>query len=217
MLVDFNFVINLILFILHFTFLFSITSVTRVYGIIYLIISYILVSIIIFLLGYSFLSIALIIVYAGAISIFFIFLVMLVDTTNTKLYVIKKGFTKIFLLFILPFLCGYIIMVEIFSDGFINSITDIAERGGSDGLITIESPIFTNIKSEIHVALPEVLLESDIKRIGFVMYTWYCLPFLLSGFLLLIAIFGLIAMTNVIPKTEKARQDISIQLLHGNR
>ena len=122
----------------------------------------------------EFLAMTLVIVYVGAIAVLFLFVVMMLNISES---VLKEGFLKYF-----PF--GLILIVIFISELFLVYNSD-----------TIMIP--DNIK--INISEMTNLGFNNTKLLGLYLYTDYFIIFQISGFLLLLAMIGAIvlAQTNL--------------------
>ena len=117
----------------------------------------------------EFLAMTLVIVYVGAIAVLFLFVVMMLNISES---VLKEGFLKYF-----PF--GLILIVIFISELFLVYNSD-----------TIVMP--DNIK--INISEMSNLGFDNTKLLGLYLYTDYFIIFQISGFLLLLAMIGAIVL-----------------------
>jgi len=117
----------------------------------------------------EFLAMTLVIVYVGAIAVLFLFVVMMLNISES---VLKEGFLKYF-----PF--GLILIVIFISELFLVYNSD-----------TIVMP--DNIK--INISEMTNLGFDNTKLLGLYLYTDYFIIFQISGFLLLLAMIGAIVL-----------------------
>jgi len=138
-----------------------------VHSVLFLIFTIINSSIILFLFNAEFLGLIFIIIYVGAIAIFFLFVVMMLNVKIVKL----NFLSFIPLITVLSFI------------GFFNILTLL------DGLFTEYN--FLDITSY------NILIDnlSNIDVIGQSLYNYYISVFLIAGFILLIAMIGAICLT----------------------
>jgi len=132
-----NFAITSILIILITTYFATIFVSDRVTSVIYLIGSYILVTILSILLGFQFIAVTILIVYVGAISIFFLFIVMALSNRGRIIEIQGDAILAFFSLLVIYSNLLYII------DGFFIEISANGLGLGQTGL-----PIFELINKE---------------------------------------------------------------------
>nr|WCH57926.1 NADH dehydrogenase subunit 6 [Hypnea nidifica] len=191
--------LNLFLFSL-FTFLtivssfMVITSKNAVHSVLFLILVFCNTSGLLLLLGSEFLSLMLIIIYVGAIAVLFLFVVMMLNVkinplTISSYSIIPVGFSIFLLLF-------SILSSSIRELDLINSY-------------------YNDIKLITWVL--EATYISNIEIIGNVLYTHYCILFLICGLILLVAMIGVIVLTMHQRRDVKKQQiDIQLSRLPGN-
>lgn len=221
--IQFDTIIEASLIALNSTYFLSIISIVRVYSIIFLIVTFIIVAIIAYLYSFSFIAIILVSIYAGAISISFLFIVMLID--------IKKDepLRDSTLSYFVPMIFNLFFSMLIYK-GFTYLVMDLYEvvldlSNSSDGL---DDPVVADIGTQMYHIYPidpyhhdlmvdRIMCSSDIKRVGLLLYTWYIFSFIGSGLVSLLAILGPISITSTQLKSEKAHEDILIQNLAPSR
>jgi len=117
----------------------------------------------------EFLAMTLVIVYVGAIAVLFLFVVMMLNISES---VLKEGFLKYF-----PF--GLILIVIFISELFLIYNSDT---------IVIPDNIKINISEMTNLGF------DNTKLLGLYLYTDYFIIFQISGFLLLLAMIGAIVL-----------------------
>lgn len=145
---------------------------------------------ILILLGAEFLAFLLLIVYVGAIAVLFLFVVMML---NIKIISSKLNTWPLFILGLLLFLT--------FLNQFSMSVNVNFEQGNNVSYLTY---LWTNW-------LGKNIIQTNTETIGNVLYTNYSFIFLMSGFLLLIAMIGTIVLT-MHQRSDVKKQVIAIQL-----
>jgi len=147
----------------------SVMVITRknpILSAVYLILNFFALAGIYLLLNAQFLSVVQVIVYAGAIMILFLFVIMLINTENEASILTDKKPIKVFAIFIAVLVFSQIAYLIFYSN----------PSGLSHG--TIENSI----------------KAGQIESIGRELYTTYILPFLIAGYLLLVATMGAIIL-----------------------
>lgn len=147
----------------------SVAMVTRpnpVMSAIFLVLNFFALAGLYLLLNAQFIAVVQVIVYAGAIMVLFLFVLMLLNTDSE--YAIMKEKRN------LKFIAIFIAALVFFQIGFI---------------------IFYSAPSELLTKeVAESIQAGKIETIGTELYTTYVLPFLASGFLLLAATIGAIVL-----------------------
>lgn len=162
-----------------------ISSINPIHSVFWLILAFINAAFLLLLLGLEFLPILFCIVYAGAIGIMFLFVVMLL---NIKLVEISENATRY-----LPIgvIIGFIFLYQIYFV-FTSEVTNYV----------------TSWEVYDFSSLVEV---SNIEQMGQVLYTDYFLYFLVSSLVLLVAMIGAIVLCLYHEEGIK-RQDIFSQV-----
>lgn len=166
-------------------------SANPVESVLFLILTFFLSGIILFLFNAEFFGLILIIVYVGAIAVLFLFVVMML---NLKVYesVFTKNFQTTIFIFFLFILVSIILFIYL-------------------------NDIFNNQKLSIDSTNDILLIDNlnNIDVLGQVLYNYYLASFLVAGLILLIALVGSIVLTlrfNRVPN----KQLISRQLARTN-
>lgn len=184
-----NFFFENIIFILLLCFtvissLFAVTNKNTIYSVLYLILSFIYVTILLLFLEADFIALVFILVYVGAISILFLFVVMMLNIKITNS--VKKLFQEfpIGSLFgvILLFEISYIFLMSFQTNNYVFLKAFISAESYLNWLETLENSIY-------------------VETFGLVLYSYFFILLLLAGFILLIAIVGSVSLT--IYKPEK--------------
>jgi NADH-quinone oxidoreductase subunit J len=147
----------------------SVMVITRknpILSAVYLILNFFALAGIYLLLNAQFLSVVQVIVYAGAIMILFLFVIMLINTENESSILADKKPIKVFAIFIAVLVFSQIAYLIFYSN----------PSGLSQGTIV------------------NSITAGQIESIGRELYTTYILPFLIAGYLLLVATMGAIIL-----------------------
>ncbi|MBD22429.1 MAG: NADH-quinone oxidoreductase [Alphaproteobacteria bacterium] len=163
---------------------FVIFSNNAVHSVLFLIFTFFNSAILFILMNAEFLAMTLVIVYVGAIAVLFLFVVMMLNISES---VMKEGFLKYF-----PF--GLILITIFISELFIVFNFDTFE-------------IAENIKIDINEN--GLLEENNTKLIGLYLYTDYFIIFQISGFILLLAMIGAIVLAKGDEKNIKSNSAIN--------
>lgn len=155
-----------------------------IYSILFLVLSFVMATGLLFLLESEFMSLIFIVIYVGAIAVLFLFVIMML---NIKVTNSVKDLLKYFP--IGNFL-GFVFLIEIL-------------------LIIFESfnnnPYKNNFLFNFYTNwFEKVDSISDIESLGQILYTYYVPQFLIAGIILLIAVIGSVILT-------LSRRDIEIK------
>lgn len=235
MLASTQLLINLLLICLIVLYTLSVVVVTRVYSIITLVLAYVIVSVIALLYYQSFIAIVLLMVYAGAISIFFIFMVMLLNTQRRSFGTMKLGVGGLLLFFVLFMLVGGLVVENFYnlvqaSTGGFNSTNTIVQTGCEFHIHNVRDYLNLLLEESYKLQVPEKFIAlqdapgdlvgegsitSQLVRIGLALYSAYVYGFIGAGLLLLVAIVGVTSLFNYTPRLQKSREVDSLQVLRG--
>merc|ERR1711862_1030488 len=148
-----------------------------VYSVLFLVLSFISSSGLLFLLECDFISFLFIVVYVGAIAVLFLFVMML----DVKTIIIKKNYIKYF-----PFasVIGFVLFVEIVYIIF-DMFTSNPYIGCSE---SFQFNKYINWYDKV-----DSILENE--AVGQVLYTDYVFQFLIAGNILLLSVIGAVVLT----------------------
>ena len=159
-------------------------SNNAVHSVLFLIFTFFNSAILFLLMNAEFLAMTIVIVYVGAIAVLFLFVVMMLNISESE---IKEGFLKYF-----PF---GLILIAIF-------ITELFLIFNFDNF-----PVSENVKIDVNeIDLIEV---SNTKLLGLFLYTDYFIIFQISGFILLLAMIGAIVLAKSDENKIKSTSSIS--------
>nr|P48925.1 RecName: Full=NADH-ubiquinone oxidoreductase chain 6; AltName: Full=NADH dehydrogenase subunit 6 [Cyanidium caldarium]CAA88767.1 NADH dehydrogenase subunit 6 [Cyanidium caldarium] len=162
-----------------------------VFSVVFLILVFFNVVGLLLLLGAEFLSLLFLIVYVGAIAVLFLFVVMIL---NLKFIELRSSF------FYYAFF-GSLIMAIFLFEIFIILNSDL----------TFASSYFLERK---RIWVQELYSYTNLQILGNVLYTSYSYLFILSGFVLLVAILGAIILT-LYQRSQIRRQDPNVQVVRN--
>ena len=140
------------------------------------------------LLEAYFLAIIQVLVYAGAVMVLFLFIIMLLDGDSTEKNYFKDKMT------VASSIVGFSLVVVLVCSAFLGG-----EHMPDPGLL----PVFENPTGE-GVGMP---FTTSSKSFGYSLFTKYMLPFQLAGFLLLAAMVGVI----VVSKKHEEADELKIK------
>jgi NADH-quinone oxidoreductase subunit J len=174
-----------------------------VHSILFLIFTFINSSVLIAYLGGAFMSLLFLIVYVGAIAVLFLFIVMMLNI-KIKTERSNSNFFQFFLIFFFGMIFIFIFLM--FFDVYFGYL-DYSEYLllHQNGFILEYFDYYKAIESS---NLPELM--------GQVLYTQYVIPFILAGFLLLVAMIGAIVLTVTYKKTTR-KQLLFEQISRGSK
>lgn len=159
-------------------------SNNAVHSVLFLIFTFFNSAILFLLMNAEFLAMTIVIVYVGAIAVLFLFVVMMLNISESE---IKEGFLKYF-----PF---GLILIAIF-------ITELFLIFNFDNF-----PVPENVKIDINEI--DLIEASNTKLIGLFLYTDYFIIFQISGFILLLAMIGAIVLAKSDENKIKSTSSIS--------
>ena len=163
--------LNLISIFIVFSAIFVVISSNAIYSLFFLVLSFIFFSFILVILECEFLALIILIVYVGAISVLFLFLIMMVDLK------IKNNY-KYFLLYKLSGVIVVIIIYSVLLDQIL--FNDGSSDFYGDYYASNYYINWVNIKTSIY----------EIESYSTILYSTYVLQFLLVGFILLVVLIG---------------------------
>lgn len=169
-----NFDLTLLFFFsisLLFNALFIILGINSIYSIFLLVFLFILSSGLLFLIESEFIALIFIIVYVGAISVLFLFVILMLDLKAKNFYEYFSYFNFLILIFLFSF------FILIFDNYTKNYYTD-------NFLFNFNINWFYKIEG-----------LTDLCALGQILYTHYVVQFLILGMILLQAIIGAVALT----------------------
>jgi len=170
-----------------------ILSQNSIYSVLFLVLSFVSSSSILFLLECEYISLIFIIIYVGAIAVLFLFVVMMLDI---KTIYLAKDSLKYF-----PFgsFLGFVFLIEILI--VVPNIFDSA------------NPYTTNFLSNYHSDWFNKLdYFTEIVSIGHLLYTDYIIQFLLSGNILLLATIGPVTLV-LVRSIESTKTQVTFKQL----
>ena len=173
--------------ILLFISLMIIVVKNAIYSILFLVLSFVMATGLLFLLESEFISLIFIVIYVGAIAVLFLFVIMML---NIKVTNSVKDLLKYFP--IGNFL-GFVFLIEI--------LLIIFESFN-------ENPYKNNFLFNFYTNWFEKIDSiSDIESLGQILYTYYVPQFLIAGIILLIAVIGSVILTLSHKNVKIKKQD----------
>ena len=127
------------------------------------------------LLEAYFLAILQVLVYAGAVMVLFLFIIMLLDVDKENEASIKRSPLAFF-----AALLSFLLLIILAFNTFMGASLPLVEL----------SPL-----AESYNQTKGIVFSSDAKSFGYLLFTKYMLPFQIIGFLLLVAMVGVIVIS----------------------
>jgi len=170
-----------------------ILSQNSIHSVLFLVLSFVSSSSILFLLECEYISLMFIIIYVGAIAVLFLFVVMMLDIKATDL---SKDSLKYF-----PFgsFLGIIFLIETLS--VVSDIFESTNPYNINFLVNYYSNWFNKLD-----------YSTEIISIGHLLYTDYVIQFLLSGNILLLATIGPVALV-LVRSSRTAQKQVTFRQL----
>jgi len=201
-------IVDIIFLISIFFGVFTIVSRNPIISVLFLIGLFMNISSILILVGYSFIGLSYILVYVGAVSILFLFILMLINIRISELFSESNNNIPLAILTVLIFynIVGQILSSKLTDNTLIsnisNSISELYIVQIFREILNIE-----DIKQQITFASSKgwdsSLVEfTHITGIGNIMYTSYSIWLIISSIILLLGMVGAIVIT-ISQKTEK--------------
>jgi NADH-quinone oxidoreductase subunit J len=164
-----------------------IIEINTIYSILLLVLSFVMATSLLFLLESEFMALIFIIIYVGAISVLFLFVIIML---NIK---ITSSIKDIIKYFPIGNFLGLVFLIEILLIIFDNYKVNYYN----------DSFLFNfNINW-----LYKLDYITDLKALGQILYTYYMLQFLIAGAILLIAVIGAVVLTLNSKKIKVKTQD----------
>jgi len=158
-----------------------------IYSILFLVLSFVMATGLLFLLESEFMSLIFIVIYVGAIAVLFLFVIMMLNikVTNSVKDLLKYFPIGNFLKFIFLIEILLIIFESFNTNPYKNNF-----------LFNFYTNWFEKVDS-----------ISDIESLGQILYTYYVPQFLIAGIILLIAVIGSVILTLSHKNIEVKNQD----------
>jgi len=174
-----------------------IISQNTVFSLLFLVMSFILSSFLLFLLECEFLALLLIVVYVGAIAILFLFSIMMLES---KLDNLSKNSIKY-----VPF--GFLFSF-LFLFPLLHEVSFFLNADQSNELL------YFNIYQNWYDLIDS---STDVEIYGQVLYSYYVLQFLVAGLILLLVLVGVVYLTNAFVTQQTLEQSVFKQLSRNSK
>jgi NADH-quinone oxidoreductase subunit J len=170
---------------------FVVTAKNPIHSILFLVFVFFNISGLLIMLGVEFLAMLLLVVYVGAVSVLFLFVIMMLNVKIAQAYENLLRYIPIGFFLSLSFLFECYLIVD-------------------SGLVSSDMEGFQFLNNSVDwVSL--VIANTNTVVIGTILYTYYSLFFILCGFILLISMVGAITLT-LSRRGDVRRQEIYKQL-----
>ena len=187
--------------------IFVIYSKNAVYSVFFLILIFTSITGLLLVAEVEFLAIMLIIIYVGAITVLFLFVVMMLDIKEIN----NKNNDTIYLPIILLissifFIQIFIVYSKSFSsyENFINNNLLMGTYSCLCEAWTLRySPFYENVPYNYHNYILNLDLITNTETLGQTLYTYYAFFLLTAGLILLIALIGAVTLTMKEKKNKK--------------
>lgn len=181
--------------------LLTIVSRNPVVSVLFLIGLFVNVAGLLILIGYNFIGLAYILVYVGAVSILFLFILMLINIRVSELFTNTNNDLPLATLTVIIF---YYIMGQVLPSNFTeNSIVSYLSNSFSDIYnVQLDNELFNivDLKQQIGYASSKswdnsLIEPTHIASIGNIMYTSYSMWLIVTSIILLLGMVGAIMIT----------------------
>ena len=170
---------------------FVVTAKNPIHSILFLVFVFFNISGLLIMLGVEFLAMLLLVVYVGAVSVLFLFVIMMLNVKIAQAYENLLRYIPIGFFLSLSFLFECYLIVD-------------------SGLVSSDMEGFQFLNNSVDwVSL--VIAKTNTVVIGTILYTYYSFFFILCGFILLISMVGAITLT-LSRRGDVRRQEIYKQL-----
>lgn len=200
--------------------IFVIYSTNTIYSAFFLILVFINSTGLLLIMEVEFISIMLIIIYVGAVTVLFLFVIMMLDLNTlidkTKINNNFGYLPIIFLISFIFFLETFVMFSKVFTS-YYHLINNSFFNQKVNTLFFFRDcikgkfEIFVDVKPFLKKFINQLDIITNIETIGQVLYSYYSFFFLVSGIVLLIALIGAVTLTKK-EKKNKLKQNIYKQL-----
>ena len=187
--------------------IFVIYSKNAVYSVFFLILIFTSITGLLLVAEVEFLAIMLIIIYVGAITVLFLFVVMMLDIKEIN----NKNNDTIYLPIILLISSIFFIQIFIFYSKSFSSYENFINNNLLMGTYSClceawtlrYSPFYENVPYNYHNYILNLDLITNTETLGQTLYTYYAFFLLTAGLILLIALIGAVTLTMKEKKNKK--------------
>jgi len=184
--------------------IFTIVSINPIYSVLFLIGLFVNIAGLLILVGYNYIGLSYILVYVGAVSILFLFILMLINIRISELLSENNNDIPLAILTVLLFyyIVGQVLPCNTIISYLSNSLSEIYK-------VQLDNEFFNivDLKQQIAYASSKswdssLVDVTNITSIGNIMYTNYSIWLIVASVILLLAMIGAIVIT-ISQKTEK--------------
>lgn len=181
-------VYNIFLFLFVFSAYMAAFSLSPIESVLFLILSFCIAGVSLFLMNVEFLGLMYIVVYVGAVAILFLFIIMMlnVKVQETMFERFLAGQYKVFIVIMILFLpISYILWLNIVS-------------------LVIETSFMT-LDSNTNSVIEQIDNLQNLTIFGQILYNYFTVHFLMAGIILLIALIGCILIALDFNRVKKQK------------
>jgi NADH-ubiquinone oxidoreductase chain 6 len=176
---------------------FTIISVNPIVSVLFLIGLFVNISVLLILIGYNFIGLSYILVYVGAVSILFLFILMLINIRISEIISETNNYIPLAILIVMLFyyIIGQVLPFNLIDQRILtylsNSFLDNIEINNNQYFKFVEQIVYASSKSW-DSSLVDI---TQISSIGNIMYTSYAIWLIIVSIILLLAMIGCIIIT----------------------
>jgi NADH-ubiquinone oxidoreductase chain 6 len=177
--------------------IFTIISVNPIVSVLFLIGLFVNISVLLILIGYNFIGLSYILVYVGAVSILFLFILMLINIRISEINSETNNYIPLAILIVILFyyIIGQVLPLNLIDQRILtylpSSIEDNIEISNNQYFNFIEQIVYISSKGWDN-SLVDI---TQISSIGNIMYTSYAIWLIIVSIILLMAMIGAIIIT----------------------
>jgi NADH-ubiquinone oxidoreductase chain 6 len=178
--------------------IFTIISVNPIVSVLFLIGLFVNISVLLILIGYNFIGLSYILVYVGAVSILFLFILMLINIRISEIISENNNYIPLAILTVILFyyIIGQVLPLNLIDQSFLtylpsSILEDNIEISNNEYFKFIEQIVYTSSKGWDN-SLVDI---TQISSIGNIMYTSYAIFLIIVSIILLLAMVGAIIIT----------------------
>lgn len=200
------FIFYILFFFIIFNAIMIIINTNPIHSVLFLVLVFVCVTILLLLIGVEFLAMIFLVIYIGAITVLFLFVIMML---NVKIIEFNEKFINY-----LPigFFIGLIFIFEMFFFIYDNIVTwnlSITENY----LTNINKLLFENYFISLNNYFT-IISISNVEQVAIALYNKFVYFFFLSGIILLVAMLGAIVLT-LNQKFKNKKQEIYTQTIRS--
>jgi len=178
--------------------IFTIISINPIVSVLFLIGLFVNISVLLILIGYNFIGLSYILVYVGAVSILFLFILMLINIRISEIISETNNYIPLAILTVILFyyIIGQVLPLNLIDQSILiylpsNLLEDNIEISNNQYFKFIEQIVYTSSKGWDN----SLIDITQISSIGNIMYTSYAILLIIVSIILLLAMVGAIIIT----------------------